>query len=142
MKTFSAKVNEVQQDWFVIDAQDKILGRLASVIASRLRGKHKPQFTPHIDTGDHIVVINVDKIRVSGSKFNSKRYYRHTGYPGGLYVRTFREMQERKSGEVLRKAVKGMLPKGPLGYALIRKLRIYDKAEHPHVAQKPQMLEV
>jgi len=142
MKTFSAKTHEVKRDWFVVDADNKVLGRLASEIARRLRGKHKPEFTPHIDTGDYIVVVNAGKLRVTGNKETDKIYYRHSGYPGGIYETTFGKMQERFPGRALEKAVKGMLPKGPLGYAMIKKMKIYAGAEHPHEAQQPQPLEV
>jgi large subunit ribosomal protein L13 len=137
MKTFSAKGHEVQRDWFVVDATDKV----ASEVALRLRGKHKPEFTPHVDTGDFIIVINVDKLRVTGTKALNKIYYRHTGYPGGIYETNFQKMQERFPGRALEKAVKGMLPKGPLGYAMIKKLKVYANATHPHTAQQPQVLE-
>ncbi|MEQ1663682.1 MAG: 50S ribosomal protein L13 [Thiobacillus sp.] len=142
MKTFSAKSHEVQRDWFVVDADNKVLGRLASEIAHRLRGKHKPEFTPHVDTGDYIVVVNAGKMRVTGNKELDKKYYRHSGYPGGIYETTFGKMQERFPGRALEKAVKGMLPKGPLGYAMIKKMKIYAGAEHPHEAQQPKPLEV
>jgi large subunit ribosomal protein L13 len=142
MKTFSAKPHEVKRDWFVVDADNKVLGRLASEIARRLRGKHKPEYTPHVDTGDYIVVVNAGKLRVTGTKETDKKYYRHTGYPGGLYETTFGKMQERFPGRALEKAVKGMLPKGPLGYAMIKKMKIYPGAEHPHAAQQPQPLDV
>jgi large subunit ribosomal protein L13 len=142
MKTFSAKTHEVQRDWFVVDADNKILGRLASEIARRLRGKHKPEFTPHVDTGDYIVVVNAGKLRVTGNKELDKKYYRHSGYPGGIYETTFGKMQERFPGRALEKAVKGMLPKGPLGYAMIKKMKIYAGADHPHEAQQPKPLEV
>lgn len=142
MKTFSAKGHEVQRDWFVVDATDKVLGRVASEVALRLRGKHKPEFTPHVDTGDFIIVINVDKLRVTGTKALNKIYYRHTGYPGGIYETNFQKMQERFPGRALEKAVKGMLPKGPLGYAMIKKLKVYANATHPHTAQQPQVLEL
>ena len=115
MKTFSAKSHEVKREWLVVDATDKVLGRLATEIARRLRGKHKPEFTPHVDTGDYIVVTNVEKLRVTGNKAEDKVYYRHTGYPGGIYETNFTKMQQRFPGRVLEKAVKGMLPKGPLG---------------------------
>lgn len=141
MKTFTAKTHEIKQEWCVIDATDKILGRIASTIALRLRGKHKPEFTPHVDTGDFIVVINARKLRISGSKTIKKIYYRHTGYPGGLYQTNFLKMQEHFPGRVLEKAVKGMLPKGPLGYAMFKKLKIYADKNHPHVAQQPKILE-
>jgi len=142
MKTFSAKGHEVKRDWFVVDADNKVLGRLASEIAHRLRGKHKPEFTPHVDTGDYIVVVNAGKMRVTGNKETDKVYYRHSGYPGGIYETTFGKMQERFPGRALEKAVKGMLPKGPLGYAMIKKMKIYAGAEHPHEAQQPKPLEV
>ncbi|MBP6116693.1 50S ribosomal protein L13 [Neisseriaceae bacterium CLB008] len=142
MKTFSAKPHEVQRDWFVVDAQDKVLGRVAAEIARRLRGKHKPEFTPHVDTGDYIVVINADKLRVTGNKNLNKIYYRHSGYPGGIYERNFNEMQEKFPERVLEKAVKGMLPKGPLGYAMIKKLKVYAGEEHPHTAQQPKVLDI
>jgi len=142
MKTFSAKGHEVKRDWFVVDADNKVLGRLASEIARRLRGKHKPEFTPHVDTGDYIVVVNASKMRVTGNKDTDKVYYRHTGYPGGIYETTFAKMQERFPGRALEKAVKGMLPKGPLGYAMIKKMKIYAGADHPHEAQQPQPLDI
>ena len=142
MKTFSAKPHEVNHDWIVIDAADKILGRLASEIAHRLRGKHKPTYTPHVDTGDYIVVVNVDKLRVTGNKLEDKIYYRHSGFPGGIYETNFGKMHERFPGRPLEKAVKGMLPKGPLGYAMLKKLKIYAGATHPHTAQQPIQLEI
>ncbi|MDP3586125.1 MAG: 50S ribosomal protein L13 [Thiobacillus sp.] len=142
MKTFSAKGHEVKRDWFVVDADNKVLGRLASEIARRLRGKHKPEFTPHADTGDYIVVVNASKMVVTGNKGLDKKYYRHSGYPGGLYETNFDKMQERFPGRALEKAVKGMLPKGPLGYAMIKKMKIYAGADHPHEAQQPQPLEL
>jgi len=142
VKTFSAKPHEVTHDWVVIDATDKVLGRLASLIASRLRGKHKPIYTPHVDTGDYIVVVNADKIRVTGNKAEDKIYYRHTGYPGGLYETKFKIMHSRFPDRPLKKAVKGMLPKGPLGYAMLKKLKVYAGESHPHSAQQPQPLEI
>jgi len=142
MKTFSAKPHEVTRDWFVVDATDKVLGRVAAEVAHRLRGKHKPIFTPHVDTGDYIVVVNVEKLRVTGNKAEQKMYYRHTGYPGGIYETSFAKMQGRFPGRVLEKAVKGMLPKGPLGYAMIKKLKVYAGAEHPHTAQQPKVLDI
>ncbi|MBT3888303.1 MAG: 50S ribosomal protein L13 [Nitrosomonadaceae bacterium] len=142
MKTFSAKPHEVNHDWIVIDAADKILGRLASEIAHRLRGKHKPIYTPHVDTGDYIVVVNVDKLRVTGNKLEDKIYYRHSGFPGGIYETNFGKMHARFPGRPLEKAVKGMLPKGPLGYAMLKKLKIYAGATHPHTAQQPIQLEI
>jgi len=142
MKTFSAKPHEVQRDWFVVDGTDKVLGRLASAIAHRLRGKHKAIYTPHVDTGDFIVVVNVDKIKVTGNKALDKKYYRHSGYPGGITETTFGKMQQRFPGRALEKAVKGMLPKGPLGYAMIKKLKVYAGDSHPHSAQQPRALEI
>jgi large subunit ribosomal protein L13 len=142
MKTLSAKPHEVKRDWFLVDASGATLGRLASGIAHRLRGKHKTIFTPHVDTGDYIVVINADKIKVTGNKVEDKVYYRHSGYPGGLYSATFREMQEKFPGRALEKAVKGMLPKGPLGYAMVKKLKIYSGDKHEHSAQQPQPLTI
>ncbi len=142
MKTFSAKAHEVQRDWFVVDATDRVLGRLASQIALRLRGKHKAIFTPHVDTGDFIVVVNAKKIRVTGNKGEDKMYYRHSGYPGGIYETNFNKLRARHPARVLEKAVKGMLPKGPLGYAMIKKMKVYAGAEHPHAAQQPKPLEI
>ena len=142
MKTFSAKPHEVQHDWYLVDAADQILGRLASQIAARLRGKHKAIYTPHVDTGDFIVVVNAKKLRVTGNKAEAKLYHRHTTYPGGLYTTNFTKLQGRHPDRVLQKAVKGMLPKGPLGYAMLRKLKIYGGAEHPHVAQQPKPIEL
>lgn len=142
MKTYSAKPQEVRRDWFVVDASDKVLGRLAVEIARRLRGKHKPEYTPHVDTGDFIVVVNAGKIRVTGNKAEDKIYYRHSTYPGGVYETSFGKTQGRFPGRALEIAVKGMLPKGPLGYAMIKKLKIYADANHPHSAQQPKPLEI
>jgi large subunit ribosomal protein L13 len=142
MSTFSAKPADVKHEWFVIDATDKVLGRIASEAALRLRGKHKAIYTPHVDTGDFIVVINASKIRVTGNKALDKVYYRHSGYPGGIYGTNFRDMQAKHPGRALEKAVKGMLPKGPLGYAMIKKLKVYGGAEHPHSAQQPKPLDI
>src|SRR5215510_4205062 len=140
MKTFVAKPQEVRRDWYVIDATDKVLGRLAVEIARRLRGKHKAEYTPHVDTGDYIVVVNAAKIRVTGNKGADKVYYRHSTYPGGVYETTFDKMQQRAPGRALQQAVKGMLPRGPLGYAMIKKLKIYAQESHPHSAQQPKAL--
>ena len=142
MKTFSAKPLEVTREWYVVDATDKIVGHLAAEIAARLRGKHKPEYTPHVDTGDFIVVINASKMKMSGDKAKNKRYYRHTGYPGGIIETTFEKMQQRHPGRALEIAVKGMLPKGPLGYAMIKQLKIYAGEEHPHTAQQPKNLDI
>ncbi len=142
MKTFSAKAHEVRRDWFVVDAADKTLGRLASEIAMRLRGKHKPVYTPHVDTGDYIVVVNADKIRVSGRKASDKMYHHHTGYIGNLKSISFEKLQAKAPGRVLELAVKGMLPKNPLGRAMYRKLKVYGGPEHQHAAQQPKALEI
>ncbi len=142
MKTFSAKAHEVKRDWFVVDASGKVLGRLAAEIALRLRGKHKPEFTPHVDTGDFIVVVNAAQIKVTGNKGEDKMYYRHSGYPGGITETNFSKMQSRYPGRALEKAVKGMLPKGPLGYAMIKKLKVYAEGAHPHAAQQPKALNI
>ena len=142
MKTFSAKPADVTHEWFVIDATDKVLGRVASEVALRLRGKHKAIYTPHVDTGDFIVIINAAQLRVTGAKSTDKIYYRHSGYPGGITATNFRDMQTKFPGRALEKAVKGMLPKGPLGYAMIKKLKVYGGAEHPHTAQQPKVLEI
>ena len=142
MKTFSAKPSDIQRDCFEVDGNDKVLGRLAADIAHRLRGKHKAIYTPHMDTGDFIVVTNVDKIRVTGNKADDKLYHRHSGYPGGISTTNFRKMQDRFPGRALEKAVKGMLPKGPLGYAMLKKLKCYAGPAHPHSAQQPKVLEL
>jgi large subunit ribosomal protein L13 len=142
MKTFSAKAHEVRRDWFVVDAADKTLGRLATEIARRLRGKHKPEFTPHVDTGDYIVVVNADKIRVTGRKASDKMYHHHTGYIGNMKSISFEKLQQKAPGRVLELAVKGMLPKNPLGRAMYRKLKIYAGPEHQHAAQQPKALEI
>ena len=142
MGTYSAKPSEVKREWFVVDAEGKALGRLASEIASRLRGKHKPIYTPHIDTGDYIVVINAEKVEVTGKKFTDKVYYRHTGYIGNLKSITFDKLQAQRPERIIELAVKGMLPKGPLGRDMYRKLKVYAGPEHNHHAQKPVTLEV
>ena len=142
MKTFVAKPHEVRREWFVIDAKDKVLGRVASEVARRLRGKHKPEYTPHVDTGDYIVVINAADIRVTGNKLQDKKYYHHTGYVGGIKETNFETMQQRFPGRAIEKAVKGMLPKGPLGYAMAKKLKVYAGEEHPHSAQQPKPLDI
>ena len=140
MKTFSAKPESVKRHWYVVDATGKTFGRLSTEIASRLRGKHKPEFTPHVDTGDYIVVVNADKIKVTGNKSTDKIYYRHSGYPGGLKSTSFNKMQAAKPGEVIYLAVKGMLPRGPLGRAMLKKLKIYAGEAHPHAGQQPETL--
>jgi len=142
MKTFSAKPSDITRDWYVVDGNEQVLGRLAAAIAHRLRGKHKPIYTPHMDTGDFIVVTNVDKIRVTGNKGEDKLYHRHSGYPGGISTTTFDKMQARFPGRALEKAVKGMLPKGPLGYAMLKKLKCYAGPAHPHSAQQPKTLDL
>src|SRR5574343_553773 len=141
-KTFSAKPAEVVHEWFVIDATDKVLGRVASEVALRLRGKHKAIYTPHVDTGDYIVVVNADKIRVTGNKAEGKVYHRHSGFPGGIYSTTFAKMQERFPGRALEKAVQGMLPKDPLGYAMIHTLKVHACGTHEHAAQQQTPLEI
>lgn len=142
MKTFTAKPGDISRDWLLIDATDKVLGRLAVEIAKRLRGKHKTIYTPHVDTGDFVVVVNAEKIRVTGNKAKDKTYYRHSGYPGGLYETSFGKMHVRFPTRPLELAVKGMLPKGPLGYAMLKKLKVYKGTQHPHAAQQPRALEV
>jgi large subunit ribosomal protein L13 len=139
-KTYSAKPGEVDRRWYVVDAEGRILGRLATQIADTLRGKNKPQYTPHVDTGDFVVVVNAEKIRVTGKKLDEKIYYRHSGYPGGLRQRTLREQLDRRPTEVIRKAVKGMLPRNKLARQQITKLKVYAGPEHPHGAQAPEPL--
>jgi large subunit ribosomal protein L13 len=141
-RTFSAKSHEVQRGWYLIDASGKVLGRLAVELAKRLRGKHKPEFTPHVDTGDYIVVVNADKVRVTGNKASAKIYYRHSGYPGGLRATRYADLHAKSPRRVVELAVKGMLPKGPLGYAMLRKLKVYSGGEHPHTSQQPRILEL
>ena len=142
MKTFSAKSLEVKSDWYIIDATDKVLGRLAAEIAHRLRGKHKAEYTPHVDTGDYIVVTNAEKIRVTGRKQQDKMYYHHTGFPGGIKSINFAKLQLENPTRIIERAVKGMLPKNPLGRAMYRKLKVYAGNEHPHVAQQPKTLDL
>ncbi|MEO7149866.1 MAG: 50S ribosomal protein L13 [Rhodanobacteraceae bacterium] len=142
MKTFSSKADEVKRDWFVVDASGKTLGRLCSEIAVRLRGKHKPVYTPHVDTGDYIVVLNADKVAVTGNKLADKKYHRFTGYVGNLKTISLKNMLAQHPERVIEIGVKGMLPKNPLGRAMFRKLKVYRGAEHPHSAQQPQVLEV
>ena len=142
MKTFSAKPAEVKRDWFLVDASDKTLGRLASEIATRLRGKHKPVYTPHVDTGDYIVVVNAAKVRVSGNKANDKMYYRHSGYVGNMKSMNFSQLMERAPERALELAVKRMLPRNALGRTMMRKLKIYAHADHKHTAQQPQPWEL
>ena len=142
MKTFSAKPSDITHEWHVVDANEKILGRLAAKIAHILRGKHKAIYTPHMDTGDFVVVTNAAKLVVTGRKTLQKIYYRHTGYPGGIYSRTFEQMLDKCPEKILIHAVKGMLPKGPLGYAMLSKLKVYAGDTHPHSAQQPKQLEI
>ncbi|EJL6365252.1 50S ribosomal protein L13 [Vibrio cholerae] len=142
MKTFVAKPETVKRDWYVVDAEGKTLGRLASEIASRLRGKHKAEYTPHVDTGDYIIVVNAEKVTVTGNKAKNKMYHLHSEFPGGLKSFSFEKLIERKPEMVLELAVKGMLPKGPLGRAMYRKLKVYAGAEHNHAAQQPKVLDI
>ena len=142
MKTYSAKAETTTNAWIIVDAQNKVLGRLATRIAMRLRGKHRPEYTPHVDTGDYVVVVNAAKLRVTGRKALGKKYYRHTGYPGGVKETDFEKLNARFPRRALQMAVKGMLPKGPFGYAMLRKLKIYPDAAHPHTAQQPKAMEI
>jgi len=142
MKTFTAKPESVQRDWYVVDAAGKTLGRIATEIALRLRGKHKPEYTPHVDTGDYIIVVNADKVTVTGNKAKNKMYYSHSGFPGGIKEINFEKLLAKKPEMVLESAIKGMLPKGTLGRAMFRKLKVYAGAEHQHAAQQPQVLDI
>lgn len=142
MKTYSAKPETVSRDWFVVDAEGKTLGRMAAEIATRLRGKHKPEYTPHVDTGDYIVVINAEKVRVTGKKARDKIYYHHTGYIGGIKSISFEKLIDKAPERTIQTAVKGMLPRGPLGRAMFKKLKVYAGNEHPHTAQQPQELTI
>ncbi|HAD48850.1 MAG: 50S ribosomal protein L13 [Idiomarina sp.] len=142
MKTFVAKPETVKRDWYVVDAEGKTLGRLATEIARRLRGKHKAEYTPHVDTGDYIVVVNAEKVAVTGNKAQDKMYYSHTGFPGGIKSISFEKLIAKKPEMVIQKAVKGMLPRGPLGRAMFRKLKVYAGAEHNHTAQQPKQLDI
>ena len=142
MKTFVAKPETVKRDWYVVDAEGKTLGRIATEIAHRLRGKHKAEYTPHVDTGDYIIVITAEKVTVTGNKFKDKVYYAHSGFPGGLKSTTFDKLQAAKPEMIIEKAVKGMLPRGPLGRAMYRKLKVYAGTEHNHAAQQPQVLDI
>ncbi|SCZ61366.1 50S ribosomal protein L13 [Thiohalomonas denitrificans] len=142
MKTFSAKPQTVERDWYVVDADGKTLGRLATEIAKRLRGKHKPVYTPHVDTGDYIVVVNAEKVRVTGNKTANKMYHHHTGYPGGLKSINFEKLVVKAPERIIQRAVKGMLPKNPLGRAMFSKLKVYAGPEHKHTAQQPKTLEL
>ncbi len=136
------RAQDVRRNWLVIDAQDLVLGRLATEVARRLRGKHKPEYTPHVDTGDYVIVVNADKVRVTGNKTTDKMYYRHSGYPGGIKSISFDKLRQEQPQRTIELAVKGMLPRNPLGRAMYRKLKVYAGAEHPHTAQQPQTLEL
>ncbi|WP_086929979.1 50S ribosomal protein L13 [Agarilytica rhodophyticola] len=142
MKTISATPETVKRDWYIIDASGKTLGRMAAEVAHRLRGKHKPEYTPHVDTGDYIVIINAEKVHVTGNKANDKMYHRHTGYPGGLKSINFNKLIDKAPERVIQSAVKGMLPKGPLGRAMFKKMKVYAGDVHPHAAQQPQELKL
>ena len=142
MKTYHTPVEEIERKWFVVDAENKVLGRLASEIAFRLRGKHKPNFSPHMDVGDFIVVVNADKVKLTGNKLDDKVYYRHSGFMGGIKQRTAKEVLEKNPTDLLKMAVKGMLSKNSLGRKQLKKLKIYSGNEHPHAAQQPEMLEI
>ncbi len=141
-QTYTPKASEIQRDWHVVDADGVILGRLATEVASILRGKHKPTYTPHLDTGDHVIIVNADKVIMSGNKAEAKRIYRHSGYPGGIRSESFADLLERKPADAVRRSIKGMLPKGPLGRRQINKLKVYAGPDHPHAAQSPQPLEI
>jgi large subunit ribosomal protein L13 len=142
MKTYSAKPREVDQNWLVVDAEGQTLGRMATAIATRLRGKHKPEYTPHVDTGDYVVVINAEKVKVTGNKTTDKMYHAHSGFPGGLKSLSFNKLQQQAPEKIIQLAVKGMLPRSPLGRAMFKKLKVYSGAEHPHGAQQPQALQL
>jgi large subunit ribosomal protein L13 len=142
MKTFNAKPHEVKRDWYVVDATDKVLGRVATEVARRLKGKHKAEFTPNVDTGDYIVVVNAGKVRVTGQKERKKQYHTYSGYQSGLKAASFTEVVKKNPRRTIEEAVRGMLPKGPLGYAMFRKLKVYAGADHPHAAQNPKQLQI
>ena len=142
MKTYSANAQTITQGWYVVDATNKVLGRLASELAHRLRGKHKPEYTPHVDTGDYIVVVNAEKVVITGNKANAKIYYRHTGYPGGIKETSYRDMKAKHPERIIENAVRGMLPKNKLGRAMFSKLKVYVGSEHRHQAQQPEVLEI
>ena len=142
MKTFSAKATDIHRDWYVIDASEKVLGRLATEVARRLRGKHKAEYTPHVDTGDYIIVTNAEKVKVTGRKFKDKNYYSHSGFPGGLKTISFDKLQEKNPAQIIELAVKGMLPKNSLGREMYRKLKVYAGSAHPHEAQQPKELTI
>jgi|TARA_B100000959_G_scaffold146771_1_gene154098 large subunit ribosomal protein L13 len=142
VKTYSANKETVKRNWYVVDASDKVLGRMATEIANRLRGKHKAEYTPHVDTGDYIVVVNAEKVKVTGNKARDKTYYHHTGYPGGIKSITFEKLQDKAPEKVIEVAVKGMMPKNKLSRAMLSKLKVYAGNDHPHAAQQPQALEI
>ena len=142
MKTYAAKPGEVPQRWYLVDAENQVLGRLAAELARRLRGKHKPQYTPHTDTGDYLVIVNAAKVAVTGNKLEAKRYYHHTGYPGGIRETKFADLLERHPEQIIERAVRGMLPRNRLGRAMLRKLKVYPGTEHPHAAQQPEPLKL
>ena len=142
MKTVSMRAQDVERSWYVVDAENRTLGRLASAIAHRLRGKHKPEYTPHVDTGDYIIVVNAAKVRVTGNKETGKIYHRHSGYPGGIKSTSLNRLRQTHPERVIEKAVKGMLPRNPLGRAMFRKLKVYAGPEHPHAAQQPHPIEI
>ena len=142
MKTVSMRAEDVQRSWLVVDADGQTLGRLATEIARRLRGKHKAEYTPHVDTGDYVIVVNADKVRVTGNKTTDKMYYRHSGYPGGIKSISFAHLQQKHPEQIIEKAVKGMLPRNRLGRSMFSKLKVYAGSEHPHSAQQPQPLEI
>ena len=142
MKTVSMRAQDVRRSWFIVDAEDKTLGRLATEVARRLRGKHKPEYTPHVDTGDYIVVVNAAKVRVTGAKTTDKIYWHHTGYPGGIKGISFEHLRDSHPERIIERAVKGMLPRNPLGRDMLRKLKVYAGNEHPHSAQQPEPLEI
>lgn len=142
MKTYSAKSETAKRDWYVVDATDKTLGRMATEIANRLRGKHKPEYTPHVDTGDYIVVVNAEKVKVTGNKTTDKMYYHHTGYPGGIKSISFEKLQEKAPERIIQQAVKGMMPRNKLSRAMLSKLKVYAGSEHPHAAQQPVELNI
>jgi len=142
MKTYTPKASEIQRDWYVVDAEGVVLGRLATEVARVLRGKHKPTFAPHIDTGDHVIIVNADKVVLSSGKADSKRVFRHSGYPGGIKSQSYAELLDRKPAEAVRGTIRGMLPKGPLGRKQLSKLKVYAGPDHPHGAQSPTPLEI
>ena len=142
MKTISMRAQDVQRSWLVVDAENKTLGRLATEVARRLRGKHKPEYTPHVDTGDYVIVVNAEKVTVTGKKTTDKIYYRHSGYPGGIKAISFEHLRDKHPERIIEKAVKGMLPRNPLGRAMFRKLKVYAGGEHPHSAQQPEPLDL